>query len=103
MGDRRDIFEKYHRLIESLWTKPKAASCYDLTHPDPIEIGYEHEADRLGLQIQAAAAYDPMAPIRVFDRLAETKGKTGNFLLRLFNYAPDERRLGLMVKNMPAG
>jgi hypothetical protein len=101
VGDRRDIFDQYHRLIERLWTKPRAASPYDLTNPDPIDRAAEFEADRLGLQIQAAAGYDPMAPIRAFDRLAETRGKTGNFFSNFFNFTPDEERLGRMLKNMP--
>jgi hypothetical protein len=103
VGDRRDIFEKYHRMIESLWTKPVGVSRYDVTHPERIAESDEFEADRLGLDIQAAAEYDPMAPIRAFDRLAETKGNPGNFFSNLFNFTPDRKRLGLMLKSLPAG
>lgn len=103
VGDRRDIFDKYHRMMETLWTKPQAVSIYDLTHPDRLAESDEYEADRLGLDIQAAAGYDPMAPIRAFDRLAETKGNTGNFFANLLNFAPDRKRLGLMLKSIPAG
>jgi len=101
--DRRDIFEKYHRLLESLWIKPHPVTPYDVTHAPAVDRGDEMEADRLGLQIQAAAGYDPMAPIHVFDRLAETHGKTGNFFSNFFNFTPDEDRLGRMLKFIPGG
>ncbi|HEY1203880.1 MAG: M48 family metallopeptidase [Bryobacteraceae bacterium] len=98
VGGRRDVFDKYNRLIESLWRDPEEIRrTWDKEEPEQIE------ADRLGLLIQAAAGYDTAAQVRAYDRLAETKGRTGNVFSNFFNFTPDEKRLGAMLKNAPAG
>lgn len=98
VGDRRDIFDKYGQTIESAWKKPNV-----LKRAANREEKDQIEADRLGLLMLAAAGYDPAAQIRAFDRLAETKGKTGSFLSNLFNFDANQKRLGELVKNLPSG
>ena len=48
-----------------------------------------------------AAGYDPQAFATFFDRLAETKGKTGGFFSDLFGRtSPDARRLREILKGL---
>jgi WD40 repeat protein len=92
LGDRRDVFEKYNRLIENLRTKPNAAKAQDR------EKG-QLAADQAGLFALVAAGYDAGAMARFWDRITETKGKTGSWLSDLFGTTrPEERRLREMLK-----
>ncbi len=96
LGDRRDVFDKYSQLLENQWRKRSlAVSLADKEEKDQIE------ADRLGLAMQAAAGYDPGAQVRALDRVLQTNGKTGSFLSNLFNSAPNQKRLGELMKNLP--
>jgi predicted Zn-dependent protease len=72
--DRRDIFEKYNLLMENFARKPKAFKT-DLGHEEKDQV----VADQIGLFAVASAGYDPEGLARYFDRVAETKGNTGNF------------------------
>jgi hypothetical protein len=96
--DRRDIFEKYNLLVENAARKPEVFRHGD-DHGDKDQI----EADQIGLFALAAAGYDPQAHARLFDRLAETKGKTGNFFSDLFGVtSPESKRLREMIKGVEA-
>jgi hypothetical protein len=100
LGDRKDIAAKYNLLIENARTKKAAPS-----------VGHENdqqlEADRIGLFALAAAGYDVAASFAVFDRLTESKGKTGSAFSDLFGKTtPDQKRLREMSKiteQIPAG
>jgi WD40 repeat protein len=94
VGDRRDIFEKYHQLVENIGLKPGACGG-----------GAEHEekgqlvADQVALYAMTLAGYDPRAFATFWDRLAETKGKTGGWFSDVFGTTkPDERRLREILK-----
>jgi WD40 repeat protein len=88
--DRRDIFEKYNQLIDNFRRKPEAFK--------PRESG-QMVADQAGFYALVKAGYDPTALARFWDRMTETKGKTGNFFSDLFGSTrPEERRLREMLK-----
>jgi hypothetical protein len=94
--DRRDIFEKYNLLVENAARKPEVFRRRD-DHGDKDQI----EADQMGLFALAAAGYDPQAHARLFDRFAETKGKTGSFFSDLFGVtSPESKRLREMIKGV---
>lgn len=96
VADRADIYEKYNRLIESARLKPDTAKRQDREKGQMV-------ADQAGLYALIAAGYDPAALSRFWDRLAETKGKTGSWLSDLFGSTrPDERRLREMIKTVGA-
>lgn len=87
LGDRKDIVDKYNRLIENARTKRA-----------PARRGHENEqqleADKLGFFAMVAAGYDPNASFTFFDRLTESDGKTGSWFSDLFgNTRPEEKRL----------
>jgi beta-barrel assembly-enhancing protease len=98
VGDRRDVFAKYNQLVENVARKPKAFDRND-RHEDKDQI----VADQIGLFALAAAGYDPNAFVTFFDRLAETKGKKGNFFSDLFGVtSPDSKRLREMTARVAA-
>ncbi len=92
LGDRKDIIDKYNRLIENARTKRA-----------PSRRGHENEqqleADKLGFFAMVAAGYDPNASFTFFDRLTESDGKTGSWFSDLFgNTRPEEKRLREIAK-----
>lgn len=94
VGDRRDVFEKYNQLIENFRRKPEAFKPRD-------REGGQMTADQAGLYALIKAGYDPSALTRFWDRITETKGKTGNWFSDLFGTTrPEERRLREMVKTV---
>jgi WD40 repeat protein len=101
VGDRRDIFEKYNRLLDNAARKPGAWN-----RGDREEEGNQFEADRIGIYAMTSAGYDPQAFASLWDRLADTKGKTGGWLGDLFGTTrPDEKRLRAIrreLQSLPA-
>jgi WD40 repeat protein len=99
VGDRKDIFEKYNQMLELIRVKrPKSEG--------DSEQG-QLVADQIGVQAAARAGYSPQAFADFFDRLAQTKGKTGNWLSNFFRATPpNSRRLREILKDvssLPAG
>lgn len=91
VGDRKDIMEKYNLLIERQRTK-------DISRKSE-ESEEQLEADRVGVFAMMAAGYDGNAFASFFDRLVETKGKTGNWFTDIFGKAnPDQKRLREMIR-----
>src|ERR1043165_2664062 len=91
VGDRKDIAEKFHLLIERQRTKTVARK----TEEDDEQL----QADRVGLFALIASGYDPTAFAGFFGRLVETKGKTGNWFTDIFGKPkPEEKRLREMIK-----
>ena len=96
VGDRRDIFDKYHQLVENAARKRKVLGA---DHGEKDQL----VADQIGLYALASAGYDPQAMIRFWDRFAETKGQTGNFFSDLFGTTrPEVKRLREMIKGVAA-
>jgi WD40 repeat protein len=94
VADRRDIFEKYNQLLENAARKPGA-----FRHND--EEREQYEADRIGIYAMTAAGYDPQAFATFWERLTETKGKTGGWLSDLFGTTrPEVRRLREIIKGL---
>ncbi len=98
LGDRKDVFDKYHALMDNAARRPGAFRRSG-SHEDRDQV----DADRLGIFVVGAAGYDPQAHVRLFDRLMETKGNTGNFFSNLFGTtAPESRRLREMIRTADA-
>src|SRR5262245_55809882 len=96
--DRRDIFDKYNLLVENAARKPEVFRRGE-NHEGKDQI----EADQIGLFALVASGYDPQVWPRLFDRLVETKGKTGNFFSDLFGVTgPESKRLREMIKVVEA-
>lgn len=92
VGDRKDITEKYNQMIEKWATK-------NVGRKEGHESDQQLEADRIGLFAMASAGYDSNAFTSFFDRLVETKGKTGNWFSNVFGGTPpDQKRLREMMK-----
>jgi Peptidase family M48 len=93
VGDRKDIFEKYNEVLELIRTKG---------HSGRREGDREQLiADQIGVQASARAGYSPQAFAEFFDRLAETKGKTGNWLSNFFGATPpNSKRLREILKEV---
>ncbi|HEX8286171.1 MAG TPA: M48 family metalloprotease [Pyrinomonadaceae bacterium] len=98
VSDRRDIFEKYNRLLDNAARKPGA-----FKRGDREEQGEQYEADRIGIYAMAAAGYDPQAFVSMWNRLTDTKGKTGGWLSDLFGTTrPEARRLREILRGVSA-
>src|SRR5262245_19485798 len=92
-GDRQDIFEKYHRLIDAL-----AAARPD--EDDRVDEE-QYEADRVALLAIARAGFSPPAYIEFWDRFSETHHGTGNFLSDMLGETrPESKRLRAMLGSM---
>jgi hypothetical protein len=98
VSDRRDIFDKYNRMLENWRRKPEA-----LRGKRGHAQEREEAADSVGLYAMAAAGYSPQATVDVFDRLLGLEGKTGGWLSDLLGTTrPDARRLRELVKLVQA-
>ena len=99
VGDRRDIFEKYNRLIESARLKPGAFKVKDREKGQLF-------ADQAGMFALVSAGYDPDAMAGFWDRITGTEGKKGNWFTDLFGTTrPEQKRLREMAntaKSLPA-
>jgi hypothetical protein len=97
-GDRHDIFEKYHRLIDA----PSVAA-RDSGHIEDEQ----YEADRVALLAVARAGFSPDAYVAFWDRFSGTNHNSGSFLSDLFAATrPESKRLREMLRSMeivPAG
>jgi WD40 repeat protein len=98
VGDRKDIFDKYNRFMDNVARDPKV-----LQRARSEEEPHQYQADEVALYALANAGYSPQSFAEFFDRLAQTKGKTGGLLSDLFGYTtPNEKRLREMHKSIDA-
>ena len=96
VGDRRDIFEKYHLFIDTRMLKPKAGEKLGSR-----EDRDQFAADMIGLYLMTGAGYDAQAQAGLWDRYHETKGKTGSFFSNLFGtIKPEQKRLAEMFRQL---
>jgi WD40 repeat protein len=96
VGDRKDIFEKFNRLLDNVARNPKAVE-----REGNREEPEQGQADQVALYAAANAGYSPQGFSAFFDRLAQTSGKTGNWLSDFFQTTrPDEKRLREIRKSL---
>ena len=89
--DRRDVFERYNQLIDNVMRKRSAFKERDREKGQLV-------ADQIGFNALVNAGYDPKAAARFWDRVTETKGKTGSWFSDLFGTTrPEQRRLREML------
>ena len=99
VGNRADVFEKFHQLLENEGRKP--------AHGGGEDEGGQYIADQVALYSMARSGYAPHAYVDLWDRFQQTHGKTGSWISNLFGTTkPSERRLGVMLRNvavLPSG
>jgi WD40 repeat protein len=94
--DDKDILDKYNQFLDKIRKKPDA-----FQNREKNEEPDQYVADRLGLYLASTSGYDPQALVKFWDRLTETKGKTGGFFSDLFGTTkPSEKRLREMQADM---
>jgi hypothetical protein len=94
VGDREDIFRRFHRLIEN--AAHRRAKRSDEEH-------HQFVADQIAIFILARAGFSPQTFVDFWDRFGELHGKTGNWLSDLFGgTTPEQHRLRDMVKSTAA-
>ena len=97
VGDARDIEAKYNQLLDNQARASGPASSAR------VEESQQQLADQFAIWLMARAGYDPQAYIDVFDRFAELKSNTGNWLGDLFGSTkPDAKRLRVASKTLAA-
>lgn len=95
-GDRQDIFNKWNQLVDIQAKK-------HIFRDEDREEDEQQVADRIGLYAMARAGYQPVRFADFFDRLAQLRGKTGNFFTDFFGTTnPNSKRLReLIAKAQP--
>jgi WD40 repeat protein len=94
VGDRADVFEKFHQYLENAARKPPHGG---------MNEEKQYVADQVALYTMASAGYAPHAYVDLWDRFQQTHGKTGSWFSDLFGTTkPSERRLREMMKNVSA-
>jgi WD40 repeat protein len=94
LGNRQDVFEKYHQYMENLARSPRVLK----------EISKEVEdeqlvADRVALYLTTRAGYSTAAYSQFWNRTFEVGGKTGSFFSDLFGFTkPEQKRLREMLR-----
>jgi WD40 repeat protein len=95
VGDRADIFDKFHQLLENARRNP--------THVTAERQENEYIADQVALFAMARAGFAPQAYIDLWDRFNSTHGKTGSWFSDFFeNTKPEQRRLRELLKSVSA-
>jgi len=93
VGDREDVFRKFHQYLENR-AKQRSRGRSE---------GEKHQiiADQVEVFTLARAGFDPQAAAEIWDRLNELHGKTGSWVSDLFGGTSEaQHRLRDMVKNM---
>lgn len=92
VGDRADVFAKYHQYLENYRRKPSKGES---------EEKEQGAADQVGLFTAFRTGYSPQSYVEILDRTQETHGQTGSWLSDLFGATkPEQRRLREVIKNM---
>lgn len=98
LTDRDSVFRNYHDMMERSMLKPSL-----FQESDKDEARHQRIADDIGLYTTAKAGYRPGAYAEFWDRIAETKGKTGGWLSDLFGSTrPESKRLRQMIRTAAA-
>lgn len=95
VGDRADIFDKFHRLLENERRKP--------THVSGENEADQYIADQVALFAMARAGFAPQSYVDLWDRFNATHGKTGSWFSDMFGTTkPEQRRLRELLKSVSA-
>ncbi len=95
VGAKDDIEEKFQRVLETYATKSKS-----LKSVFSREDQEQSDADKVGIMLMVRAGYDAKAYSDFFDRVSETRGKTGNWFSDFFGMTkPDGKRLREIIRN----
>jgi hypothetical protein len=98
VGDRKDISEKFNRMLDNMARNPAV-----LQRMRSEEAPNQYQADQVALYALADAGYSPPTFADFFDRTAQTKGKSGGFLSDVFGTTtPNEKRLREIRRNIDA-
>lgn len=96
VGDRKDISEKFNRLLDNAARNPS-----EIDRVRAEEEPHQYQADQVALYVLANAGYSPASFADFFDRLAQTHGKSGDWLTNLLGMTtPNEKRLHEVRKNL---
>jgi WD40 repeat protein len=98
LGDRKDVQEKWNRLLDLAATKRG-------TDSQKREETEQLIADRIAIYAMARSGYQPSRFVEFFDRLAQTKGNKGSFWTDLFGRTSnDAKRLRELLRTaVPLG
>lgn len=92
VGDRADVFAKYHQYLENYRRKSSKGE---------NEEKEQTAADQVGIFAAFRAGYSPQAYIDALDRLQQSHGQTGSWLTDLFGATgPEQRRLRELIRDM---
>ena len=93
-GDRKDILEKFNRLLDNIARNPGVLK--DLEKKEDDE---QITADQISLYLVKRAGYAPDAFVQFWSRTTDTDGKTGSVLGDLFGRTmPEQKRLREMLR-----
>jgi len=100
VSDDADVTAKWNQYLNN-YRRVKYTSS-DAARYQKTENQHQEQADSIALSLVAKAGYSTQAFVDVFDRIAETKGKTGNAWSDIFgDTTPDNKRLRQLVKDRP--
>jgi len=100
VGGRKDIFDKYNQMMDNIG-RDRNVLVKIIERMRREEEPDQYEADRVALYAVAAAGFSPQAFVGFFDRYAQTRGKTGNFLGDFLGTTkPNEKRLREIHKSL---
>jgi WD40 repeat protein len=98
LASRQDLASKYNQLLDNA---SRGTQIYQKIARE--EEPDQYIADQTALYAVANAGYAPRAVVDLFDRLAQTHGKTGSFFSNWFGLTnSSEKRLGEMQKALAA-
>ena len=101
VSDDADVTAKWNQYLNN-YKRVKYTSS-NAARDQKIENQHQEQADSIALSLVAKAGYSTQAFVDVFDRIAETKGKTGNAWSDIFgDTTPDNKRLRQLAKDRPA-
>jgi len=95
LGDRKDVYQKVNLLQENIKTKPDVWRKFSQNHEQDEQLS----ADKVAIIAASKAGYNPKSYAEFWDRIADTKGKTGNAFSDFFGAtSPESKRLRETLK-----
>jgi WD40 repeat protein len=99
--DQDDVTAKWNQFLSNYRRQNASMGTYEKAVE--IEEREQVQADTVALYLAARGGYSTQAFAEVFDRIADTKGKTGSFWSDFFGATkPDSKRLRQIIKNTAA-